>query len=194
MLLLSMGCSNANQLLMDDLISCFKPSRQSSNFNWYNSYPSSKAFDCRNQMLHGANFSQTNLEQYPWIEVDLGANYQINQIDVINRIDTYIAKGRLKRFKVFVTNVPLTELPASGEVVFYNQVSPALDSIKFPVNAQGRYVRLWMENLAAANYLSISEMRVWGGTSQVVCRDSIYHIQVPIMRDSTFIVRICDTL
>lgn len=181
----------ASASLDAELISCFKPARQSSNYNVQNSYPADKAFDCRNQPLHGANFSQTGLDQNPWIEVDLGANFQINQIDVINRIDNSIAKGRLKRFRLFVTNSPLTALPISGEVAAYNQASPALDSIKYTTSAYGRYVRLWMEN-ASANYLSISEVRVWGNPSQIICRDTIYRVQVVSFRDS--VVRICDTL
>lgn len=178
-----------------ELISCFKPARQSSNYMVPTSsripYPASNAFDCRNQPLHGANFSQTGLELSPWLEVDLGANFQINQIDVINRMDNSIAKGRLKRFRLFVTNSPLTALPISGEVAAYNQASPALDSIKYNLNVNGRYVRLWMEN-PAANYLSLSELRVWGNPSQIVCRDTIYRVQVVTFRDS--VVRICDTV
>lgn len=180
-------------LTQDSLLSCFKPARQSSPYNSRNSYPASNAFDCRNQPLHGANFSHTGLEASPWIEVDLQANYQINQIDVINRMDPNndIAKSRLKRFRLFVSNSPLTELPISGEVAAYNQASPALDSIKYQVSVYGRYVRLWMEN-PAANYLSLSEVRVWGQPSQIVCRDTIYKVQVVSFRDS--VVRICDTL
>ena len=178
-------------LSQDSLLSCFRPARQSTNYNSRNSYPASNAFDCRNQPLHGANFSQTGLELNPWIEVDLQANYQINQIDVINRMDNQIAKSRLKRFRLFVSNSPLTELPISGEVAAYNQASPALDSIKYQVNTNGRYVRLWME-WPAANYLSVSEIRAWGQPSQIVCRDTIYRVQVVSFRDS--VVRICDTL
>lgn len=178
-------------LTQDSLLSCFKTARQSTNYNSRNSYPASNAFDCRNQPLHGANFSHTGLEASPWIEVDLGSNYQINQIDVINRMDNQIAKSRLKRFRLFVSNSPLTALPISGEVASYNQASPALDSIKYQVNTNGRYVRLWMEN-PAANYLNISELRVWGQPSQIVCRDTIYKVQVVSFRDS--VVRICDTL
>lgn len=194
-LLIVFGCggTEVRQAAVGDPVSCFKPARQSSNYNGANSYPADKAFDCRNQPLHGANFSQTGLEQFPWIEVDLGASYQINQIDVINRMDNAIAKGRLRKFRVFVTNTPLTALPAAGEVAAYNRVNPPLDSIKFPVNVSGRYVRLWMENTASANYLSISEIRVWEGTAPpvtVVCDTTVF--SVPVMRDS--IVIVCDTL
>lgn len=195
-LLLSANCGDksAQTQAVGDLISCFKPARQSSNYNGANSYPADKAFDCRNQPTHGANFSQTGLEQFPWIEVDLGATYQINQIDVINRQDNAIAKGRLRKFRIFVTNTPLTALPAEGEVAAYDRVNPALDSIKFPVNVQGRYLRLYMINTAAANYLSISEIRVFAQPASeppvTVCDTVIY--QVPVMRDSMVIT--CDTL
>lgn len=196
-LLLSANCGDkqVQTQAVGDIISCFKLARQSSNYNGANSYPADKAFDCRNQPTHGANFSQTGLEQFPWIEVDLQGVYQINQIDVINRQDNAIAKGRLKKFRIFVTDTPLTSLPATGEVAAYNRISPALDSIKFPVNAQGRYLRLWMENTAAANYLSLSEIRIWGQTPSeppvvTVCDTVIY--QVPVMRDSMVIT--CDTL
>lgn len=194
--LLLVGCKNEpQQLAVNDLISCFKPATQSSNYNWYNSYPAGKAVDCRNQPTHGANFSQTGLEQYPWLEIDLGSVYQINQIDVINRIDNAIAKGRLKKFRIFATNTPLVGLPTSGEIAAYNQATPALDSIKFTVNTQARYVRIWMENVASANYLSISELRVFGQVPSeppvtVVCDTTVY--QVPVMRDSVVVV--CDTI
>lgn len=175
----------------DSLLSCFRPARQSSNYNAQNSYPAEKAFDCRNQPLHGANFSQTGLELNPFIEVDLGQTYNIGQIDVINRMDNSIAKARLKRFRIFATNTPLTELPLTGEIASYNQASPALDSIKYTVNANARYVRLWMEN-AAPNYLSLSELRVWGSQTSVICRDTIYKVPYISFRDS--LVRICDTV
>lgn len=197
-LLIVFGCkSEVRQAAVGDPISCFKPAKQSSNYisPFFPSripYPADKAFDCRNQPLHGANFSQTGLEQYPWLEVDLGGNYSITQIDVINRQDNTIAKGRLKKFRIFVSNDSLTELPASGEVASYDQAIPSLDSISFSINSNGRYVRLWMENTSAANYLSISEMRVWGAISNIVCRDTVYH--VPVIRDSSYVVRICDTL
>ena len=181
--------------MTDSLLSCFKSARQSSNYMVPNSsripYPASNSFDCRNQPVHGANFSQTGLELNPWIEVDLGGNYQVNQIDVINRIDNLVYKSRLKRFRIFVSNQPLNDLPVSGEVAAYNQASPALDSIKYRVSVNGRYVRLWMEN-PAPNYLSLSELRVWGMPSQIVCRDTIYKIPVISFRDS--VVRICDTV
>lgn len=185
LLLFSVGCNNSyppKTLAVGDLVSCFKPARQSSNYNGANSYPAEKAFDCRNQPTHGANFSQTGLEATPWLEVDLQASFHITQIDVINRMDNNIAKGRLKRFRIFVTDIPLTELPIAGEVASYNQANPALDSIKYTINANGRYVRLWMEG-PAANYLSISELRVFGDSITVepcIPRDTIYRV----LRDS----------
>lgn len=186
LLILMTTCSPSEREIQntDTLLSCFKPARQSSNYMVPNSnripYPASNAFDCRNQPLHLANFSYTGLEATPWIEVDLLDTFRITQIDVINRIDNVVAKNRLKRFRIFVSLTPLTELPLSGEVASYNQPTPALDSIKYAVSVNGRYVRLWMEG-SAANYLGLSELRVWGSFATIVCDT----IKIPIaFRDS----------
>lgn len=173
-------------LTQDSLLSCFKPARQSSNYNSVNSYPADKAFDCRNQPLHGANFSHTGLEASPWIEVDLGNNYQINQIDVINRMDNATAKSRLKKFKIYTSVFPITNL---SPVVVDHTASAPIDSVKFQVQASGRYVRL-QADMVPANYLNLSEVRVWGSSASIVCRDTIIKVPYTAYRDS--LISICN--
>ena len=170
----------------DSLISCFKPSRQSSNYNAPNSYPADKANDCRNQPLHGANFSHTGSEASPWWEVDLGDTFRISQIDVINRMDNATAKNRLKKFKIYTSLFPITNL---SPIVVDHTASAPIDSVKFQVQASARYVRLQAE-MSPANYLNLSEIRVWGSPAAVICRDSIIRVPYTAFRDS--VVQVCN--
>jgi len=148
-----------------------KPSSQSSSYSG-NQYPSSNAFD---GVVSPNNFSHTNSELKPWIEVDLGGVYNISTIEVTNR--SCSACGiRIKKFQVLVDNVAVYEYNTAGlkdaEVLILKLVNPV---------AKGRVVRILVDNGTSPNYLNLAEIKVFGTPSTVVCKDTIYRV----LRDST---------
>lgn len=54
----------------------------SSEFNTDRTFPGSKAV---NDFL--SDFAHTATEKYPWLRIDLGANYQVHEIEVFARSD-----------------------------------------------------------------------------------------------------------
>jgi hypothetical protein len=109
----------------------------------------------------GAN--HTSLDNEPWWEVDLGAEYSLQSVTVWNRLDC--CGSRLSDFSVFVSAVPFTggtiaatrglagvsEFATIGEPGAVTHVA---------VNRAGRYVRI---QLPRTDYLHMAEVQVWGG-------------------------------
>lgn len=115
----------------------------------------------------GNYFSHTNYDPQAWWQVDLGAVYQIPQINIWNRTDC--CQSRLSNFYVFVSEAPFnsTDLNATlnqpGVIPYYFYGSAGTPT-EMTIGQMGRYVRV---QLADTNYLSLAEVEVFtfGDTS-----------------------------
>ncbi len=98
--------------------------------------------------------AHTLRDNNPWWEVDLGANYNISQINVFNITDNNL-KYRTHNLYIRVSKTPFTKNDGQGfaDNVFPNTVG------YYKGNATGRYVRIF---LVANEYLNISEVQVMG--------------------------------
>ena len=131
-----------------------KTASQSSNYS--SAYPASKAND------GASSFNHTGAELQPWWQVDLGSSQSVNYIQITNRVEC--CGNRIKRFKVFVSNSPVSSYSASGSVYVYDNSSglAAGQIVNISnLDATGRYVRIWVDNSGYGNnYLHLSEVRV----------------------------------
>jgi alpha-L-fucosidase 2 len=112
---------------------------------------------------HGS-VTHTGYEAQPWWEVDLGAQSEIDAIEIWNRTDAH--GDRLSDFYVFVSETPFTagtvaETLARADV-WHQRVTidggPA-PSVQLTAGTRGRYVRI---QLAGTNWLSLAEVKVLG--------------------------------
>ena len=115
--------------------------------------------------------------QNPWWRVDLGATYNVEQINVFNRIDN-CCDDRLNGATVYVGNVN-SNSPADYTAVGTLSGSTSVQSLT-GVNTTGRYV---MVRIAGQGTLSLAEVQVFGepqaaGTF-VPDPNKIYHIDNP---------------
>jgi hypothetical protein len=102
----------------------------------------------------GSMFTTTNNDANAWWEVDLGANYDINQINIFNVTDQY--KSRLQNLNIKVSKTPFTR-NEDGQA-FATNVFP--DPVgNYQGNATGRYVRVY---IGRKDYLNICEVQVIG--------------------------------
>jgi hypothetical protein len=98
-----------------------------------------------------------------WWQVDLGAQAQVDRVQLWNRMNC--CSERLANFTVMVSATDPTgrswdELLADPAVVKRRVgVTPILPTISIPVNAPGRWVRVQLDG---RNYLSIAEAEVFG--------------------------------
>jgi hypothetical protein len=104
--------------------------------------------------------SHTNNDLNAWWQVDLGAQYDIHNIVLGNRLDCCL--DRLANFYVFVSNTDLTGQPLSNiltdpSVRQYRVQGQVGSSINIPATVNGRYVRV---QLAGTNYLALREVLV----------------------------------
>lgn len=141
------------------------------------------------------NFAHSLREANPWISIDLQSSYDVSKIEIYNRVNCSQCVGRLKSFRVFVSNSP-DKTWNSGDVVYeYN--AEVKDGQKFvvPVSKNGRYVT-FMANNTPANYLHLAEISVYSGKASVPppvvpCRDSVIHnYPYTAYKDTT--VRVCN--
>ncbi|MEM9200508.1 MAG: discoidin domain-containing protein [Actinomycetota bacterium] len=99
-----------------------------------------------------------------WWEVDLGANYEIDQILVYNRTDC--CYERLQSAGVMIGTSPFTgaTLPdAIAESVWHDTVStdpPQIRSDFFVPNVVGRYVRIQLPVGSSTPYLQLAEVEI----------------------------------
>ena len=106
----------------------------------------------------------TNLETYPWWQVDLGASANIASIVVWNRTDC--CGSRLGDYWVYVSDTPffLSDTPITLQnragVFSSHQTTAPNPSTTIAVGIQGRYVRV---QLNTSNYLSLAEVQVFSG-------------------------------
>jgi hypothetical protein len=109
-------------------------------------------------------FTHTNSEQNAWWQVDLGASYTIGNVVLWNRADNQ-EWSRLSDFYIFVSEAPfsttdINQLRQSCKYVYNSGQIGA--SKEFSINSRGRYVRI---ELSGTNYLSLSEVQVFPGSS-----------------------------
>ncbi|HNR08862.1 MAG TPA: discoidin domain-containing protein [Saprospiraceae bacterium] len=171
-----------------------KTTSQSTNFDGGNSFPASRAVD-------GSltNFSHTGQQLQPWWQVDLGNTYTVSSIKITNRVGCAPCSGRLKRFKVFVSNTPPGAYTNSGEVHLYNNSSGLSDGQVYNIanlNASGRYVRIWADFTGYGNnYLHLAEVQVMGCDGVDPCEENevpnqptVSTVEVDFPRNGSFTV------
>ena len=133
-------------------IALSKVTEQSSGFG-----PSERAVDGdTNGDWNGNSVTHTNTQNNPWWKVDLGAEYNINQITIYNRI--YCCTDRLIGAKVYVGNIN------SISPNDYTLVGTPLQDLQVQqinnLNAVGRYVFIYLEGVD--KILSLAEVEVYG--------------------------------
>jgi len=130
--------------------------------------PATRAQDNDTDGNYGnSSTSHTMLQAQPWWHADLGSVNVITQVAVWNRSDCCM--DRLTDYWVFVSNNPfnLSLTPAvqatQPGVWSSHQLGQAArpTAINLPANSTGRYV---MVQLSGTNYLTISEVQVFGNT------------------------------
>jgi len=102
----------------------------------------------------GHAYTTTKNDHNSWWEVDLGANYNINQINIFNVTDKYGA--RLKNLNIKVSTRPFTR--NEDGVAFATNVYPKPKG-EYTGNARGRYVRVYVDR---KEYLNLCEVQVMG--------------------------------
>ncbi len=107
----------------------------------------------------------TAFERNPWWEVDLGAEHDIEAIEVWNRTDC--ALDRLKDYYVFVSSEPFSsediDTTASQTNIWSRHVfGVPLPNALHPVGTTGRYIRI---QLRGTDHLHLAEVRVLGQSS-----------------------------
>lgn len=139
--------------------------------NYSTLYPAAKGNDGIE-----SNFFSTHADPLPWWQVDLGSNVGVSRIQIINRKDC--CGDRLKNFKVYVS---LDNVFSANEVVYtHTSVCTNGQVIEIPLTSKsGRYVRIEAQN-SPANYLHLSEVKVFSGGVPCTPRDTIYKV----IRDS----------
>lgn len=138
-----------------------KPTLQSSNYNA--SAVSSCAVDGNtNGRWDGGTVTHTGYDSNAWWQVDLGYSYAISDIVITNRSDC--CSDRLSNYYILVSDTPMNQrslndlIADSGVFSMYLSTMPDT-SVRFPIVAQGRYVKI---QLAGTNYLSLAEVQVFG--------------------------------
>ena len=106
-------------------------------WNWNN--------DAANSLSHTLNDNQA------WWQVDLGKDYEIEQIDIYNRDDC--CSGRLDDFNVSILDVTHTQVWNLDHI---DTFSGSL-SLFIPDDVLGRYVKI---QLNGSNYLHLAEVEI----------------------------------
>lgn len=133
----------------------------------YESAVASRAVDGNTNGNYSAgSVTHTNSTNNAWWQVDLGATYTIDSLQLWNRSDC--CQSRLANFYVFVSTTNQsgrsfnTILNDSSVWRFYRSAtSPSV--LEFPVGINARYVRV---QLASNQYLSLAEVRAFGALPQ----------------------------
>ena len=118
--------------------------------------------DTNGDFFAGLSISQTNFENQPWLEVDLGDILKIEDVNVWNRSDC--CTDQLQNFYILVSDVPFTStdltqtLNQPGVDGFF-QAAEAVRPSNLTINRFGRYVRI---QLQGAGFLSMSELEING--------------------------------
>jgi hypothetical protein len=146
-----------------------KPATQSSTLLGYSGAGAGSAVDGSTDGNFGdGSVTATNLDNNAWWQVDLGVSSPIGSIAIWNRTDC--CASRLNDYWVFVSDTPFLPTDTPGTLQFRpgtfssHQTSAPSPSTVIAANTQGRYVRV---QLTFANYLSLAEVQVFGGSSQL---------------------------
>ena len=161
-----------------ELLTRGKPVSQSTIFS---TYPVSNVNDGNE-----GSYNHTKIEQYPWVEIDLGGSYAVSKIRLLSRKDC--CRYRMRTARVFLTNTPINSYDTPGHV-FEVSNSSGLGDITKDVVATGRYLRVYVKNFSSGDYSHWAEIEAWGKAGTVVCRDSIVKIPYTMYRDS--IIKVC---
>ncbi|MEM9719190.1 MAG: PQQ-dependent sugar dehydrogenase, partial [Bacteroidota bacterium] len=125
-----------------------------------------------------ADLQHTNNEAQPWWEVDLGANSQIDSVNIFNRSDC--CQDRLSDFYVLVSDAPmigdLNSLLADGDISQTFFSGSAGQIARLGVKTEGRYVRI---QLSGSSVFHISEVEVMGCNLEQVCESPVVSIDDP---------------
>lgn len=115
-----------------------------------------------NGLWGGGSLTHTNADYQAWWQVDLGATYAIDTVNVWNRADC--CADRLSNFYVLVSEQPfasnnLTSALSQPGVTGYYVAGQGGYPTARSVQRSGRYVRV---QLTGTNYLSLAEVEVIG--------------------------------
>ena len=109
-----------------------------------------------------ASVSATDFENNPWWEIDLGAVYEIESVNIWNRTDNRV--DRLSNYYVLISDVPFnstnlnTVLNQNGVEQYYETNQAARPTV-INTNRTGRYVRV---QLNYTEHLTIAEVEIMG--------------------------------
>lgn len=108
------------------------------------------------------SINQTNWEYQAWWEVDLGAMFNVDQVNIYNREDC--CTDFLSDYYVLIADQPfgdrsLTELLNDPSINSYRQTDPAARPTEVTANTTGRFVRV---QLNGTSFLSMAEVEVLG--------------------------------
>ncbi|MBK7609735.1 MAG: discoidin domain-containing protein [Saprospiraceae bacterium] len=151
-----------------------KPAKQISTYGA--GYEAIKAFDGNIN-----TFSHTGQHQYPWIQVDLGQNTNITGLDITARQGC--CQYRLREFRIFASSTEAVPAYTDPALYTYTTGAAGLNNVKIDgITGSGRYITLMAKNFQAGDYLHLAEIKVYGGGTGTICKDTIY--KVPSVRDS----------
>lgn len=172
------------------LVTKGKPAIQSSSSFW----PASNV----NNGIY-TDFNHTLREQMPWIKIDMGAEYNLTCVKIYNRAGCSQCVGRLRNFKVLISNHDGVLWPESDVVFKYTAIVKDGEIFDLAVNKKGRYLILSADNTnnPSIGFLHLAEIEgyTWKGTvidpPKPVCKDTVYKVPVwtQTMRDS--VGRVC---
>jgi len=137
--------------------------RTASQSSTYASAGANRAVDGNTNGNYSAgSVTHTNRSTNAWWQVDLGASYALDSIQLWNRTDC--CSDRLTNFYVFVSSSNLSgrsysSLVGDSTVWRYQVTGQAPTKLDIPAGINGRYVRV---QLAGTNNLSLAEVQVWG--------------------------------
>lgn len=126
----------------------------------------SRAVDNNTDGNYWASFSisGTNWENQPYWEVDLGANYDIADIEIWNREDCCF--NNLSDYYIFVSNNPFTgtfnSILNDGNVTNFYEGGAAVRPTTIAGNTNGRYVRIQRQG---AGFIEIAEVKIFENAS-----------------------------
>jgi hypothetical protein len=141
-----------------------KPATQSSMLPGFASAGAASAVDGGTDgNFFDGSVTSTNAEPNAWWQVDLGVSTAVASVAVWNRTDC--CGSRLGDYWVFVSDTPFlpTDTPATLQnragTFASHQTSPPDPSTMIAIGAQGRYVRLQLND---THSLSLAEVQVFG--------------------------------
>ncbi|WP_181902246.1 discoidin domain-containing protein [Thalassotalea euphylliae] len=108
------------------------------------------------------DITHTEFQRNAWLEVDLGAVYNLTDINIWNRTDCCTA--RLSNFTVFISDSPFTSQDINitrnqRGVTSLSHPNTVVVTSTLKANRTGRYVRVQLEQV---NALNIAELEIFG--------------------------------